>query len=390
MSRSATTTNNQQAVGGNALLLDPYLLGAVIALLGLGWVMVGSASMPLADSRFDQPAYYLWRQGVFLLMGLAVAFCVWRIRLTFWEKVGPALLLLGLVLLVLVLIPGIGVEVNGSRRWLDIGPIRVQPSELVKLLMVIYLAGYLVRHSHRVCTTIKGFLFPVGVLALTGLLLLLEPDFGTVVVLFATMLGMLFLGGARLWHFLLLVLAGGAGLAALAWHSPYRMERLTSFLDPWADPLDSGYQLTQALIAIGRGEWFGVGLGSGIQKLFYLPEAHTDFLYAVLAEELGLAGALTVIALFAVLVYRALAIGRAAERAGRTFGAYLAYGLGIWIGLQSFINIGVNMGVLPTKGLTLPLMSAGGSSIMVTCVAIALIFRVDLETRFPKTARRRG
>ncbi len=387
MSRFATS---QQAVGGGPRYPDPYLLGAAVALLALGWVMVGSASMALADSQFDQPAYYLWRQGVFLLMGLVAAWGVWQIRLAFWEKMGRVLLLLGLILLLVVLIPGIGVEANGSRRWLALGPIRVQPSELVKLAMVIYLASYLVRHGYEVSTTLKGFFFPVGVLALTGLLLLLEPDFGTLVVLFATLLGMLFLAGARLWHFLLLVLLGGTSLAALAWHSPYRMERLTSFLDPWADPLNSGYQLTQALIAISRGEWLGVGLGSSIQKLFYLPAAHTDFLYAVLAEELGLIGALAVIALYTLLTYRALVIGRAAERAGRAFGAYLAYGLGIWIGLQSFINLGVNMGVLPTKGLTLPLMSAGGSSIIVTCVAITLILRVDWETRFPKAARRRS
>lgn len=377
----------RQAVGGSTPQPDLYLLGAAVALMGLGWVMVGSASVAIADSRFGQPTYYLWRQGLFLLLGLVTAFGVWRIRLAFWEKLGPVLLLLGLGLLLLTLIPGIGVEVNGSRRWLALGPIRLQPSELVKLFMVIYLSGYLVRRSAEV-RTIRGFLFPVGVFAMAGLLLLLEPDFGAVVVLFATLLGMLFLGGAHLWHFLLLAALGGASLAALAWYSPYRMQRLTSFLDPWADPLNSGYQLTQALIAFGRGEWLGVGLGNSIQKLFYLPEAHTDFLYAVLAEELGLMGSLAVIALFAVFIYRVLLIGRAAERAGRTFGAHLAYGLGIWIGLQAFINLGVNMGVLPTKGLTLPLMSAGGSSSIVTCVAVALILRVDLETRFPKVARR--
>ncbi|KFI21514.1 putative lipid II flippase FtsW [Nitrosococcus oceani] len=375
--------STRQAARGSVSQPDLYLLGAALALAGLGWVMVGSASLAIADGP-----RFLWRQGIFLLMGLAAAFVVWRIRLIFWERFGPVLLLFGLGLLLLVLIPGIGVEANGSRRWLAIGPISLQPSELVKLFMVVYFSGYLVRRSYEVRTTVRGFLFPVGVLTLVGLLLLLEPDFGAVVILFATMLGMLFLGGARLWYFVLLAAIGGVGLAALAWGSPYRMERLTSFLDPWSDPLDSGYQLTQALIAFGRGEWFGVGLGNSIQKLFYLPEAHTDFLYAVLAEELGLVGSLAVIALFTVLVYRALLIGRAAERAGRAFGAYLAYGLGIWIGLQAFINLGVNMGVLPTKGLTLPLMSAGGSSIIVTCIAVALILRVDLETRFPKTARR--
>lgn len=381
---------NGHAVGGGGSLPDLYLLGAAVALIGLGWVMVGSASVAIADSRFGEPTYYLWRQGVFILMGFIAAFGVWRIRLTFWEKVSPALLLLGLGLLLLVLIPGIGLEVNGSRRWLVMGPIRVQSSELVKLFMVIYLASYLVRRNYEVRTTIKSFLFPIAVFIMVGLLLLLEPDFGAIVILFITMLGMLFLGGARLWHFLLIVVLGGVSLAALAWHSPYRVERLVSFLDPWADPLDSGYQLTQALIAFGRGEWFGVGLGDSIQKLFYLPEAHTDFLYAVLAEELGLVGSLAVIALFVVLVYRALAIGRAAEQAGHAFGGYLAYGLGIWIGMQAFINLGVNMGVLPTKGLTLPLMSAGGSSTIVTCIAVAFILRVDFETRFPKAGRRRG
>lgn len=378
----------RQAVGGSTPHPDPCLLGAAVALMGLGWVMVGSASVAIADSEYGQSTHYLWRQGLFLMAGLIAGFAAWRMRLAFWEKSGPVLMLLGLGLLLLVLF--IGVEVNGSVRWLALGPFRVQPSELVKLLMVVYLSGYLVRRSNEVRTTLRGFLFPLGVFALAGLLLLLEPDFGAVVVLFATMMGMLFLGGARLWHFLLLAASGGAGLMALAWYSPYRMQRLTSFLDPWADPLDSGYQLTQALIAFGRGEWLGVGLGNSIQKLFYLPEAHTDFLYAVLAEELGLVGSLTVVALFVVLIYRALAIGRAAEQAGRMFGAYLAYGLGMWIGLQAFINLGVNMGVLPTKGLTLPLMSAGGSSTIVTCIAVALILRVDFETRFPKAVRGRA
>ncbi|MGR6034205.1 MAG: putative lipid II flippase FtsW [Candidatus Nitrosoglobus sp.] len=381
---------NQQTVGSNVPVPDLYLLGTAMALIGLGWIMVGSASAAIAESRFGEPTYYLWRQGFFLSIGLVSAFGVWRIRLAFWEKAAPTLLLLGIGLLLLVLIPGIGLEVNGSRRWLAIGPIRLQPSELGKLFMVIYLSGYLVRRSHEVRTTMRGFLFPVGIFIVVGLLLLLEPDFGAMVVLFATILGMLFLGGTRLWYFLLLVVLGGIGLAVLAWHSPYRMERLTSFLDPWADPLNSGYQLTQALIAFGRGEWLGVGLGDSIQKLFYLPEAHTDFLYAVVAEELGLVGSLAVIVLFVVLVYRALMIGRAAEQIGHAFGGYLAYGFGIWIGIQAFINLGVNMGMLPTKGLTLPLMSAGGSSSIVTCIAVAFILRVDFETRFPKAGRRRG
>jgi cell division protein FtsW len=248
----------------------------------------------------------------------------------------------------------------------------------------------LVRHGNLVRTTITGFLAPMGLIAFIAVVLLMEPDFGAAVVITATALGLMFLGGVRLWLFGVLVAMAGAALGVLAFAAPYRMERLTAFLNPWADPFNSGFQLTQALIAFGRGEWWGVGLGASIQKLFYLPEAHTDFLFAVLAEELGLAGAMAVILLFTLLVWRAFALGRRAELTGHRFAAYLAYGLGLWIALQSFINIGVNMGLLPTKGLTLPLLSYGGSSLVVSCIALALLWRIDYELREPPRLRGRS
>ena len=363
---------------------DIWLLGAVVALLALGLVMVASASVSLADRQFGEPFYYSLRQFLFVGLGLGVAIVVMRTRLMYWEKGGVVLLIAGAALLVAVLIPGVGREVNGSTRWLPFGIFNLQASELVKLFVIVYLAGYLVRRGEEVRNSITGFLKPLAILALLSLLLLLEPDFGSTAVMFATALAMMFLGGVRLWEFFALLAVVVVAMAGLALSSPYRLERLTTFLNPWADPFDSGFQLTQALIAIGRGEWSGVGLGGSIQKLFYLPEAHTDFLFAVLAEELGLLGAMSVIVLFTLVVWRAFVIAYRAEQGGNRFAAYLAYGIGMWIGLQAFINIGVNMGALPTKGLTLPLMSYGGSSIIVMCIAVALLMRVDYETRFPR------
>ncbi|MEO6696422.1 MAG: putative lipid II flippase FtsW [Gammaproteobacteria bacterium] len=368
---------------------DYMLLGVTILLLGLGLVMVTSTTITAADRQLAQPFYYLLRQTAYLGMGLVAALIISSIRLVYWERLGPLLLVAGLLLLVLVLIPGIGKAVNGSHRWLALGPVKFQPSELVKLMAVIYLAGYLVRHGEQVRNSISGFIRPMGVIVLIAVLLLMEPDFGGAGVISVTALGLMFLGGVRLWLFGVLVAAAGGALGVLAVAAPYRMERLTAFLNPWADPFNSGFQLTQALIAFGRGEWWGVGLGASIQKLFYLPEAHTDFLFAVLAEELGLAGAVAVILLFALLVWRAFALGRRAELAGHRFAAYLAYGLGLWIAFQSFINIGVNMGLLPTKGLTLPLLSYGGSSLVVTCAALALLWRIDYELREPPRLRAR-
>lgn len=363
------------------LPLDPWLTGVLLALLAVGVVMVGSASVTTAERQTGQPFYFLIRQAVYAAGGLFLAWQVMRVRLVYWEKAGGVLLLTALLLLVLVLVPGLGKSVNGAQRWVGLGIVNLQVSELAKLCVIVYVAGYLVRRGSEVRSSVWGFLKPMLPIGLIGVLLLLEPDFGATAVLLATVMGMMFLGGVRLWLFGGLVALAAGALGVLAITSPYRLQRLTTFLDPWADPFNTGFQLTQALIAIGRGEWFGVGLGAGVQKLFYLPEAHTDFLFAVLAEELGLVGSLSVILAFGFIVWRAFQIGAVAERSGNRFGGYLAYGIGLWMGLQAFVNIGVNMGILPTKGLTLPLISYGGSSMLVTCVAFALLLRVDVELR---------
>ncbi len=379
MSRAEAVRHPARHHGASPWPGDTGLWLAAGTLFVLGLVMVGSASVGIAERQYGQPFHLLLRQLAYAGVALAFAYGALRVPLAAWERAGGFLLLLGMGLLLLVLLPGIGREVNGSARWLPLGPFNLQPSELMKPFMVLYLAGYLVRRGEEVRNAVRGFAKPMLILALVSVLLLLEPDFGAAAVLMATAMGLLFLGGVRWWQFALLILGVAAALAALAVSSPYRLERITAFLDPWADPFASGFQLTQALIAFGRGEWFGVGLGNSIQKLFYLPEAHTDFLYAVLAEELGLAGALLVLALFVVIVWRAFVVARRAERAGMTFAAYVAYGGGIWLGVQAFVNMGVNMGILPTKGLTLPLMSYGGSSLVVSCVMVALLQRVAME-----------
>lgn len=366
--------------------MDRGLITASLALLIMGLVMVGSASISMADSKLAEPLFYFNRQLIFALVGLGLASLVMNVRLSVWRQMAPLLLVIGVILLVLVLIPGIGREVNGSRRWLPLGPINIQVAEMIKLFSIIYVADYLQRHYGQLHGSFFKVFGPLVLLGVAAFLLLMQPDMGSVVVILATVLAMLFLGGSRLDVFAALMTIFAGLFAVLVWLAPYRLQRLQTFMDPWQDPFGSGFQLTQALIAFGRGDWLGVGLGSSMQKLFYLPEAHTDFLYSILAEELGLLGALSVLVLFAVFIWRALAIGRAAELAGQVFGAQIAYGIGIWIGLQACVNMGVNMGMLPTKGLTLPLMSYGGSSLLLSCIAIALLFRVDLETRFPEQA----
>jgi len=360
---------------------DYWLLGTVMALLILGLIMVGSASVSIAEKNIGEPFYYLWRQMMYTGLGLFSAFILVRVPMRIWQELGPALVIVSLLALLLVFIPGLGKTVNGSTRWIAAGSFNLQVSEFVKLFMVLYLAGYLVRHMDAVRTTAAGFWRPLGLLMVVMVLLLIEPDFGAAAVLISTAVAMMWLGGVRIGQFLILTITVSVALALLVYTSEYRMQRLTGFMDPWGDPFNSGFQLTQALIAFGRGEWFGVGLGASVQKLFYLPEAHTDFLFAVLAEELGLFGVIMVIGLFTFLVFRILLIGRRAENRERPFAGYVAYGIGIWIGLQAFINIGVNMGVLPTKGLTLPFMSYGGSSIVVMCMAVAVLVRIDYETR---------
>ncbi len=363
------------------LVLDPWLIGTVAALLLVGLVMVASASIGVSEKDMGAPFYYFQRQLMFVAMGLVGATVAVAIPTAVWDRYSMVLLGLAFFLLLAVLVPGIGHEVNGSRRWLRLGIMNFQASELARVLLLTYVASYSVRRVEELRSDFKGFLRPVGVLGVAAVLLLAEPDFGAATVLMTTGLALLFLAGARIRHLLVPIVIGIAGMAVLAVTSSYRLRRLTAFRDPWQDPFDSGFQLTQSLIAIGRGEWFGVGLGSSVQKLFYLPEAHTDFVFAVLAEEFGFLGVVVVIALFGLLVGRALVIARAAARAGLAFQSLVAAAIGVWLGLQVFVNIGVNMGLLPTKGLTLPLLSYGGSSMLVTLGWLGVLLRVHHETQ---------
>lgn len=369
--------------------LDGWLLFATLSLVVIGLVMVSSASITIADRNFDAPFHYFIRQLIFIGLGIAVGVVVSNISLEHWERYSPLLMVAGIALLILVLIPGIGTKVNGSYRWLSLGIINLQPSEVMKLCAILFMAGFLVRRAEEVRASFAGFAKPFMVLLLIAVLLMMEPDMGSTVVILATTVSMMFLAGVPLNRFAVVIGLGAMAVAAAILAAPYRLERVTSYLNPWADPFDSGFQLTQALIAFGRGEWFGVGLGSSIQKLFYLPEAHTDFVFSVLCEELGFIAGALVILLFGLLVWRAFRIGKLAMEVGQPFAGYLAFGIGIWIGMQAFINIGVNMGALPTKGLTLPLMSYGGSSILVTCTAIAFLFRVHHEALSATPVERR-
>ncbi len=362
-------------------LYDKWLLLAVLSLMALGLMMVASSSITISYKMFNTPFHFLIKQAVYLLVGLGVAFAVLRIEINAWKKISAQLLIISFILLVLVLIPGIGRQINGSMRWIGVGPIGMQISELVKLFMIIYIAGYLVRRGDEVRQQVSGFIKPMLVLGILSLLLLKQPDFGAAVVIIVTALGMMFLAGVRLWQYVVLIALVALALAAIAIASPYRMHRLTAFINPWAHPFQDGYQLTQSLIAFGRGGWQGVGLGESVQKLFYLPEAHTDFIFAVLAEELGLIGMLVTIALFVLLVFRCFAVGKKAQLLEKNFAAFVAYGIGFWIALQMLINIGVNSGILPTKGLTLPLISYGGSSLIVMCITLAILIRIDYENR---------
>lgn len=361
--------------------LDGWLLGAALVLLGFGLLMVASASLSIADKSFGAPFHYVWRHLLALGLGLGAGLLCFQVPMERWERNGALLFLFGVVLLILVLVPGVGRTVNGATRWISLGPLNLQPSELMKFFATVYVAGYLVRRQQEVTSSFLGFVKPMLLVSIASALMVAEPDFGTSAVLLATVLGLLFLGGALAWQFAALLGSVVGLLITLVIISPYRMSRLIAFTDPWADPYNKGFQLTQALIAFGRGEWTGVGLGNGIQKQFYLPEAHTDFLMAVVGEEFGLVGTLAVIALFTFVVYRAFRIGMTAEAQERRFSAYLCYGFGIWLGLQAFINIGVNLGILPTKGLTLPFMSYGSNSIIVVCMVIAVLLRVDYEGR---------
>jgi len=370
--------------GNGAAEIDSLLLWSGVALLLLGLVMVYSASIATAEgSSFTrhQPTFFLVRHAVYLAVGLIAALIAFQIPLRFWQQFAPWLFVAGVLLLVVVLIPGIGKSVNGAQRWIGLGPLNLQPSEFMKLFVVLYTADYTARKLEKMDSFRHGFVPMAAVMMLVGGLLLREPDFGAFVVIVGIAMGILFLGGinGRLFAGLIVLMIGA--FAFLVWSSPYRWERIISYMDPWQHAFGKGYQLSHALIAFGRGEWFGVGLGASVEKLFYLPEAHTDFLLAVIAEELGFAGVVTVVGLFALLAWRAFAIGRQALLLDRVYGSLVAQGIGIWIGFQSFINMGVNMGLLPTKGLTLPLMSFGGSGIVANCLALAVLLRVDYENR---------
>jgi cell division protein FtsW len=361
------------------LKIDPVLLTIALALLLGGFVILASASISISDNVTGNPFFYIQRQLLAAAIGAVVGAACLFVPMQVWQNMGPVMLFAGLALLVLVLVPGVGYEVNGSTRWIRFGIMNLQVSEPARLCFLMYLAGYLVRRSKALREEFVGFLRPMLVLTLACVLLLEEPDFGAAIVLLATALTMMFVAGARIRDFIVFFSAAVLAMATLAITSPYRMKRLTGFLDPWSDPFDSGFQLTQSLIAIGRGEWFGVGLGDSVQKLFYLPEAHTDFVFAVFAEEFGLLGSLALIALFLALLWRVFKLGRRAHDAERLFEAYLAIGLGTWMSLQAFINIGVNMGLLPTKGLTLPLISYGRSSLIITMIGIGLLLRIHHE-----------
>jgi cell division protein FtsW len=362
-------------------LHDRWFIFAILSIIIMGLLMMTSASIALSDKQLHQPFYFLYKQLIFLTLGTLVGGVVMQLDISLWEKLSGYILLCVMFLLSLVLIPGIGHSVNGSARWIGLGVFSVQVSELAKFAMIVYMAGFLVRRNMEIRHELSGFIKPMLILAATAVLLLREPDFGATVVVTSTTLGMMFLAGMRVRHFAALFSAVIAGMAVIAISAPYRLARLTGFLNPWARPFDTGYQLTQSLIAFGRGGWFGVGLGKSIQKLFYLPEAHTDFLFAVIAEELGLFGMLVVIGLFFLLVVRIFMMGRTAQRLGKHFAGFLAYGLGLWMAIQFTVSIGVNSGLLPTKGLTLPLMSYGGSSVVVSCIVIALLLRIDHENR---------
>lgn len=364
--------------------LDYSLLWTVIALLAISLVMVYSASIAFADGDRDtgyNMTYYLTRHSIFMAVAVVAGIIAFQFPMPFWQKYAPYLFLFGTFLLILVLIPHVGKVVNGSRRWLSLAIFNIQPSELMKLFAVLYASDYTIRKAAYMHSLVKGFVPMFLVMLVAGFLLLAEPDFGAFAVITAIAMGILFLGGMNWRLFVGLMILLAVGFVLMVVLEPYRMQRVVGFMDPWKDPYGKGYQLSHSLIAIGRGEWFGVGLGGSIEKLYYLPEAHTDFLMAVIAEELGFVGVAIVCLLFTWLVIRAFAIGRQATKLERYYSALVAQGLGLWIGVQSIINIGVNMGVLPTKGLTLPLMSFGGSGLVANVVAMAILLRIDWENR---------
>lgn len=363
---------------------DMTLLMLGLALASVGWVAISSAGMDFGDHHHDNPWHLAVRHGIYLLLATVAALLAYLLPTEFWRRSSPWWLLGATALLLLVLIPGIGRNINGSQRWLPLGPLTLQPSEVVKLAMLLYVAGYLVRHGDLVREHWSGLAKPIAILAVIGALLLSEPDFGATVIVIGTVFGMLFVAGARLIYVAGLIGLALGAMTLMVLAAPYRVRRLTAYRDPWDDPFGDGFQLTQSLIAYGRGEWFGVGLGNSIQKLFYLPEAHTDFVFSIWAEETGFFGALLVIGLFVALVARIIQIGIRALRRGDQFAAYICFGVSFVFSGQAFVNMGVSSGLLPTKGLTLPFISYGGSSLMVSAVMLALVLRI--ERTLPRVA----
>ena len=366
--------------------MDMSLFWSVVLLLALGLVMVYSASIAMSEAEKMtgyRMHYFLMRHAIYLVLAAITAFIAFQIPIALWQKFAPALFIIGGFLLVIVLIPGIGREVNGSRRWISFGFTTMQPSELMKFFAVLYAADYTVRKAAFMHDFKKGFLPMLSVMVFIGAVLLREPDFGALVVITSIAMAILFLGGLNWRVFAGLIALLAAAFVVLIISSPYRLQRIVGFMDPWADAYGKGYQLSHSLIAFGRGEWLGVGLGGSVEKLFYLPEAHTDFLLAVIAEELGFVGVAAVLALFVLLIYRAFMVGREAMMREKYFAALVAQGIGVWLSVQAFINMGVNMGLLPTKGLTLPFLSYGGTGIIVNCVAVAVLLRIDAENRVP-------
>ena len=368
----------------NLPIYDYNLIWVSLILLGIGLVMVYSSSVDIAAaSKLSnyQSYYYLLRQSIFIFLGFSIGYICFLIPIYFWQRMAPFFFVIGLILLVLVLIPGIGREVNGSQRWISLGFTNFQPSEAVKLFTIMYASDYVLRKSKQMRTIMKGFLPMLAVIVLTGFLLLLEPDFGALAVITLIAMGILFLGGLTYKIFFSLIIFAPVSIYFLITSSPYRMERIIGFLDPWSDPFGKGYQLTHSLIAFGRGEFFGVGLGGSVEKLQYLPEAHTDFILAVLGEEFGFLGVTIVICLFAYLVLRMFGIAKESIQNKKHFSALMAQGVGLWFALQGIINMGVNVGLFPTKGLTLPLLSYGGSGILMNMIAIAIVLKIDYENR---------
>lgn len=363
------------------VMYDRTLLWLSLGLALVGFIMVTSASMPVAQRYTEDPFLFAKRDAIYMGLAFAAALVTLRIPMEMWQRYSPVILIIAIVMLLVVLVPGIGSSVNGASRWISLGPVNIQPAEASKLALFIYLASYLVRKVDEVRNNFWGFCKPMGVMVILAVLLLAQPDLGSVVVLFVTTLGMLFLAGAKLWQFLAIIGSGVFAVVLLIIAEPYRLRRVTSFWDPWADPFGAGYQLTQSLMAFGRGEFSGQGLGNSVQKLEYLPEAHTDFIFAIIGEELGYVGVVLVLLMVFFVAFRAMLIGRRALEAGQRFSGFLACEIGIWFSFQTLVNVGAAAGILPTKGLTLPLISYGGSSLLVMSTAIVMLLRIDYETR---------